>query len=164
MDFMPTGYEYLGFTSNWSSKQIPELKEKNIELIEVQVSKWQEMAKYTHKEIANLVHDELKLVFPELKDFSEFYINLWDTYTGFRPGDEANRPGIQSPIENLLFIGDWVTIEHHSVFMERTNVIAKMVTNHLLDKIGSNEGKITILKSGTPDLYISLLKNLTSVK
>jgi hypothetical protein len=48
--------------------------------------------------------------------------------------------------------------------MERTNVIAKMVTNLLLDKIGSKEGKITILKSGTPDLYISLLKNLTSVK
>ncbi len=164
MDFMPTGYNYLGFTSNWSAKQIPELKEKNIDLIEVQVSKWQEMAKYSHKEIANLVHDELKLVFPELNDFSEFYINLWDTYTGFRPGDEANRPGIQSPIENLLFIGDWVTIEHHSVFMERTNVIAKMVTNLLLDKIGSNEGKITILKSGTPDLSISLLKYLTSVK
>ncbi|MBP9888433.1 MAG: FAD-dependent oxidoreductase [Leptospiraceae bacterium] len=164
MDFMPTGYEYLGFTSNWSSKQIPELAEKNIDLIEVQVCKWKELLKYSHKEIASIVHNELKLILPELKDYSEFYINHWDTYTGFRPGDEANRPGIQSPIENLLFIGDWVFIDQHSVFMERTNVMSKMVTNLLLEKIGSKDGKITILKSGTPDWPTDILKYITSIK
>ncbi|HMV41525.1 MAG TPA: FAD-dependent oxidoreductase [Leptospiraceae bacterium] len=163
-DFMPTGYENLGFTTNWSSKQIPELREKNIDLIEVQVSKWQELLKYSHREIANIVHTELKQILPDLKEFSEFYINHWDTYTGFRPGDEANRPEIQSPIENLLFIGDWVFVDQHSVFMEKTNVMAKTVTNLLLDKIGQKEGKITILKSGTPDWPTDLLKYFTSIR
>lgn len=164
MDFMPTGYENLGFTSNWSSKQIPELKEKGIDLIEVQVCKWKELLKYSHKEIAKIVHEELKLILPDLNDFSEFYINHWDTYTGFRPGDEANRPAMQSPIENLLFIGDWVFIDQHSVFMERTNVMAKTVTNLLLNKIGSKEGFITILKSGTPDWPTDILKYITSIR
>ncbi|MBK6605731.1 MAG: hypothetical protein IPG24_09685 [Leptospiraceae bacterium] len=164
MDFMPTGFEYLGFTSNWSSKQIPELAAKNIDLIEVQVSKWKELLKYSHKEIADIVHKELKTILPELKDYSEFYINHWDTYTGFRPGDEANRPSIQSPIENLLFIGDWVFIDQHSVFMERTNVMAKTVTNMLLEKIGQKEGRITILKSGTPDWPTDILKYITSIR
>lgn len=164
MDFMPTGFEYLGFTSNWSSKQIPELKALGADLIEVQVSKWKELLRYSHKEIADLVHGELKQIFPDIKPYSEFYINRWDTYTGFRPGDEANRPQIQSPIENLLFIGDWVFVDQHSVFMERTNVMAKTVTNLLLEKIGSTEGKLTILKSGTPDPLIGMLKFFTKVR
>jgi uncharacterized protein with NAD-binding domain and iron-sulfur cluster len=164
VDFMPTGYDYLGFTSNWSIKEIPELKAKNIDLIEVQVSKWQDIINLSNKEIAKIVHDELKTILPDLKDYSEFYVNRWDTYTGFRPGDEANRPEIQSPIENLLFIGDWVFVDQHSVFMERTNVIAKTVTNLLLKKIGSKEGYITILNSGTPDWPTSLLKYFTSVR
>ncbi len=162
-DFMPTGFQNLGFTSNWSLIQIPELKEKNVDLIEVQVSNWKELIKKPYLEIAKIVHEELKTILPELPEFSEFYINHWDNYTGFRPGDEKNRPGIQSPIENLLFIGDWVFVDQHSVFMERTNVMAKSVTNLLLDKIGESKGKITILRSGTPDLATDLLKFVTTV-
>jgi uncharacterized protein with NAD-binding domain and iron-sulfur cluster len=163
-DFMPTGYDNLGYTSNWAAKQIPELKEKKIDLIEVQVSKWQELLKLPFPEIAKKVDADLRLIIPDLPKYTEFYINHWDTYTGMRPGDEANRPTIQSPIENLLFIGDWVYVNHHSVFMERTNVMAKSVTNLLLDKIGQKEGKITILKSGIPDLATDLLKYITSVR
>ncbi|WP_167884262.1 FAD-dependent oxidoreductase [Leptospira idonii] len=164
IDFMPTGYEYLGFTSNWSAVQIPELKEKKIDLIEVQVSKWKELLQYPFPKIAEIVHEELKQILPDLPKFSEFYINHWDTYTGFRPGDEANRPTIQSPIDNLLFIGDWVFVDQHSVFMERTNVMAKTATNMLLKKIGAKDGYITVLRSGIPDLATDLLKYVTSVR
>jgi uncharacterized protein with NAD-binding domain and iron-sulfur cluster len=163
-DFFPTGYKVLGFTSNWSSKQIPSLKDKRVDLIEVQVAKWQQFLGVSFEEIAEKVHNELKQVVPNLPKFSEFYINRWDTYTGFRPGDEANRPEIQSPIENLYFIGDWVSVPHHCVFMEKTNVTAKTVTNIILDKEGITEGKIEILKSGTPDWPVDLLSLFTDVE
>ncbi|TGN10218.1 FAD-dependent oxidoreductase [Leptospira ilyithenensis] len=163
-DFFPTGYKVLGFTSNWSSRQIPELKEKRVDLIEVQVAKWQQFNGVSHADIAKKVHEELKLVVPDLPDYSEFYINRWDTYTGCRPGDEKNRPEIQSPVNNLYFIGDWVFVPHHCVFMEKTNVTAKMVTNLILEKEKITEGQIEILKSGTPDWPVDVLSLFTTVK
>lgn len=163
-DFMPTGYDNLGYTSNWAAKQIPELREKKVDLIEVQVSKWKELLQFPFPEIARRVDEDLRHIMPDLPPYKEFYINHWDTYTGMRPGDESNRPGIQSPIDNLLLIGDWVFVDHHSVFMEKTNVMAKTVTNLVLDKAGQKEGKITILRSGIPDLATDLLKYVTSVR
>ncbi len=163
-DFMPTGYDNLGYTSNWAAKQIPELREKKVDLIEVQVSKWKELLQFPFPEIARRVDADLRHIMPDLPPYKEFYINHWDTYTGMRPGDESNRPGIQSPIDNLVLIGDWVFVNHHSVFMEKTNVMAKTVTNLLLEKAGQKEGKITILRSGIPDLATDLLKYVTSVR
>ena len=116
------------------------------------------------QEIAGAVHRELKKIVPALPEPSEFYINRWDNYTGARPGDEARRPEIQSPIDNLLFIGDWVSVPEISVFMERTNVTAKTATNILLEKIGQSEGRIRILKSGTPDLITDALGLFTTVR
>lgn len=164
INFFPTGFKVLGFTSNWSAKQIPQLRSKKVDLIEVQVAQWQQFAGSSFREIAEAVHRELKVVVPGLPEPSDFYINRWDTYTGFRPGDERNRPGIQSPVDNLLFIGDWVSVDQHSVFMERTNVTAKMATNLLLEKEGQSDGKIEILKSGTPDWMVDSLSLFTSVK
>jgi uncharacterized protein with NAD-binding domain and iron-sulfur cluster len=164
MDFFPTGYKVLGFTSNWSTVQIPRLKMKKVDLIEVQVCRWQQFANMSWSRVAEAVHEELKQVVPALPTPSEFYINRWDTYTGYRPGDERNRPGIQSPVDNLMLIGDWVYVPQHSIFMERTNVCAKWVTNLILDKAGQKEGKIKILESGTPDWMLSMLGAVTSVR
>jgi uncharacterized protein with NAD-binding domain and iron-sulfur cluster len=78
-------------------------------------------------------------------------------------GDEKKRPPIQSPFENLLFIGDMVFVPHPAVFMEKTNVTAKWAVNLLLDKIGQAEGRIEILPSGTPTPWIPLLQSVSSV-
>ncbi len=164
IDFFPTGMKVLGWTNNWSSMQIPHLREKRVDLIEVQVANWQQFAGSSWRDIAEAVHKELKTIVTKLPEPSDFYVNRWDNYTGWRPGDELNRPGVQSPVENLMFIGDWVFVPQQSVFMERTNVAAKMLTNLLLDKIGQSRGKIKILKSGTPDWPVDLLTKFTSVK
>ena len=164
IDFFPTGFKVIGWTQNWSSRQIPHLRKHRVDLIEVQVAQWQQFAGSSFKEIARAVHTELKTVIPKLPEPSDFYINRWDNYTGWRPGDERNRPGVQSPIENLMFIGDWVYVPQQSVFMERTNVAAKMLTNHLLRKIGQKDGEIEILQSGTPDWATSLLGKFTTVR
>lgn len=70
---------------------------------------------------------------------------------------------MQSPIDNLLFIGDISFVPHPAVFMEKTNVTAKWATNLLLDKIGQQEGKIEILVSGTHSATTHLLEGVGSV-
>lgn len=72
-------------------------------------------------------------------------------------GEEARPPTIQSPIDNLLFVGDVVSIAHTVEWMEKTNVTAKWVTNLLLERAGQKECRVTILPSamlGLPGLIL----------
>lgn len=100
---------------------------------------------------------------PDLPEPSAWYVNRWFNYTAYRVGDEGNRPAVQSPIDNLLFIGDIAFVPHHAIFMEKTNVTAKWATNLLLDKIGQKAGRITILATGTPSLSTDWARRRHSV-
>ena len=158
----PTGYEYIGITINralrvrgndrtfwsWSSEYV----DRDVTVIETQVAKSEKVTGLTSREIAMLCHAELKSWMPDLPDPVSWYVNRWFNYTAYRVGDEGNRPPVQSPFDNLFFIGDISFVPHHAVFMEKTNVTAKWVTNLLLDKVGQAEGRITILATGTPSL------------
>ena len=172
--FFATGFKYLGITINRNIRVpfpdakftiSPEIADRNITVIETQI------ANATNKgvggkrtqEIAALCHEELKSVMPDLPDYKDAYVNRWHHYNGYGVGIEAKRPPIQSPIDNLLFIGDLAFVNHEAVFMEKTNVTAKTATNILLDKIGQPEGKIEILRSGSPSVSIDALKKITSV-
>lgn len=68
-----------------------------------------------------------------------------------------------APVENLLFIGDLVSIPHQAIFMEKTNVSAKMATNILLEKAGIRDGRITLLPSFTPSATTLALRMVGSV-
>lgn len=172
--FFATGFKYLGITVNRNIRiPFPEMKftispevaDRNITIIETQIANAvnKGVAGMRSKDIAQLCHEELKSVMPDLPDFTGHYVNRWHHYNGYGVGIEAKRPAIQSPIENLLFIGDMAFVEHEAVFMEKTNVTAKTATNILLDKIDQQEGKIEILQSGTPSVSIAALKKITSV-
>lgn len=177
-DFMPSGFKYLGFTINWATDATidgerisapyvkeyqPEHVDDNIVVIETQIANTQNIWGLDDEEVVSRVHEELKTLMPDLPDPSDFYINKWHSYSPQRVGFEALRPPIQSPIDNLFLIGDWVKTDHLSVYMEKTNVSAKMVTNLLLDKIGQPEGNIKILQSGTPNRIIESCKSLFSI-
>ncbi len=171
VDFFPSGFKFLGITLNWAhdgtingakvcETLVPDYQGKNINVIETQVANTHLIQNKTDDEIARLVHEELKVVMPDLPAPTDYYVNRWDTYSPQRVGYEALRPPIPSPIDNLLFIGDWVKTDHQSVYMEKTNVSSKMVTNLLLDKIGQKKGRIKILKSGHNNLLINLVQLL----
>ncbi|MEN8177942.1 MAG: FAD-dependent oxidoreductase [Pseudomonadota bacterium] len=177
-DFMPSGFKYLGFTLNWAADGViggerisdpyvkeyqPEHVDDNIVVIETQIADSNSVWGLDDEEIVSRVHEELKILMPDLPEPSDFYVNKWHTYSPQRVGFEALRPAIQSPIDNLLLIGDWVKTDHLSVYMEKTNVSAKLVTNLLLEKIGQPEGRIKILQSGTPNRIIETCKSLYSV-
>jgi uncharacterized protein with NAD-binding domain and iron-sulfur cluster len=78
-------------------------------------------------------------------------------------GEEQKRPTVQSPIDNLLFVGDIVTIPHTAEWMEKTNVTAKMATNALLEKAGKKEGLIKILPSAVFGLPTKALVGTATV-
>lgn len=175
MDFFPSSFKYLGITLNWAfdgmingvkiaEPIIPALKDKNVCVIETQIANAERVENLSDEEIVRLVHEELKIPMPDLPEPTDFYVNRWNTYSPQRPGYEALRPTVQSPIDNLFLIGDWVRTDHMSVYMEKTNVASRIVTNLLLDKIGQKKGKITILRSGTPSTIISALQWMFSVK
>ncbi len=172
-DFFASGFKFLGITLNWAVSRkskdgqdrqylVPDYQGKNINVIETQIANTERVENKSDEEIARLVHEELLCVMPDLPVPTDFYVNRWDTYSPQRTGYEALRPDIQSPVDNLFFIGDWVLTNHESVYMEKTNVASKMVTNLLLDKIGQKQGRMKILKSGDPDLTMRVLKALNN--
>lgn len=127
----------------WSN----EYTDKNVTVLEVHLPRAEAVSHLSTQEIAALVHKDLKNFIPDLPAAKGVYVNRWDTYMNCHVGEEAKRPAVQSPIDNLLFIGDIVALPHNSQWMEKTNVTAKWATNLLLDKAGQKEGHLTILPS-----------------
>jgi uncharacterized protein with NAD-binding domain and iron-sulfur cluster len=177
-NFMPSSFNHLGFTLNWAVTgrvgdkvfAKPYVKEfqadfvgDDITLIETQVADTQKLGSISDEELRDIVHDELATVFSDLPTPSYYYVNRWDTYSPQRVGYEKIRPSIQSPIDNLMFIGDWVKTDHQSVYMEKTVVSGRMATNMLLHKIGQKRGELKILRSGTPNKIIDLCKKMFDV-
>lgn len=172
--FFATGFQHLGITINrslrvpfpdgklmaWSS----EYPDRNVTVIETQIAKTDLVAGKSTAEIGELCYQELKAVIPDLPPPRDVYVNRWTNYTGYHVGNEEMRPPVQSPIDNLLFIGDLAFVPHPAVFMEKTNVTAKWATNLLLDKAGIEEGHITILMSGTPSIVTDLMQAAAQVQ
>lgn len=171
--FFPTGFDILGFTLSGTvpllnkngtmETYFREYNDLDVSIIETQIANTDLIQSWSPEQIADKCYSELKMLIKDLPPYESFYVNRWHHYTQYYPGDEALRPEIQSPIENLLVIGDMVFVNHPSIFMERTNVAAKMATNILLDKIGESKGRITILKSGTPSRLVSAMRAVNSI-
>ncbi|MFP5384207.1 MAG: FAD-dependent oxidoreductase [Gammaproteobacteria bacterium] len=171
--FFATGFDQLGITINksirfkggdgtqwaWSS----EYPDRDVTVIETQIAKAERVAGKSKAEITDLCYQELKQVIPDLPPPVSSYVNRWHHYNGYKVGTEKYRPAVQSPIDNLLFIGDLPFVPHPAVFMEKTNVTAKWATNLLLKKAGIAEGQIRILVSGTPSFTVDLMKMRDSV-
>lgn len=171
--FFATGFQRLGITINRSLRiSYPDAKtlqwsteypDRDVTVIETQIAKAEAVAGMSTDEIAALCYEELKAVMPDLPPPRSAYVNRWHHYNGYKPGDEGRRPPVQSPVDNLLFIGDLAFVPHPAVFMEKTNVTAKWATNLLLAKAGIQEGHIRILVSGTPSFTTDVLQAGNSV-
>lgn len=173
-DFFPSGFKFLGITINLSHpgefqgrKLVPplvsEYQNKNVCVIETQIANAERFQSLDDRLLVRLVHEELKIVMPELPEPADYYLNRWNNYSPQRVGDDARRPAIQSPLENLFLIGDWVQTDHLSAYMEKTCVAAKIAVNLILERSGRKGGRINILPSGTPSAIISACRRLFSV-
>jgi uncharacterized protein with NAD-binding domain and iron-sulfur cluster len=162
--FFTSNYKYIGITLDWAysrSKKgygplVTDYQGKDVLVLETQIANTDRLESLTDDEIMRIAQEELEMAIPGLAKPLDYYLNRWDTYSPQRVGYEANRPTIQSPIDNFFIIGDWVKTDHLSVYMEKTNVSARMVTNLLMEKIGKKKHKVRILPSGSPNLAIDL--------
>jgi hypothetical protein len=171
-DFFATGFDHLGISLNWgthvtldgkSTALVKEYQDRNVAVIETQIANAEPLAGLGDEEIVERVYGELKILMPDIPAIGASYVNRWRNYTAYRVGDMENRPGMQSPLDNLLFAGDMPFVDHPAVFMEKTNVTAKLATNLLLEKIGQEQGRIKILPSGTPNALVSFFSRFNSV-
>lgn len=162
--FFTSNFRYIGITLDWACSGsakgygplVPDYQGKDISVIETQIANTEMLVNLPDEQIVRLAQEELEMAIPGLPKPLDFYLNRWDTYSPQRVGYEANRPTIQSPIDNFFIIGDWVSIDHLSVYMEKTNVSSKMVTNLIMEKIGKPEYKVRVLPSGSPSLMIDI--------
>jgi uncharacterized protein with NAD-binding domain and iron-sulfur cluster len=173
-DFFASGFRYLGVTMDltrdgkrgrrrMAEPLLPEFQGQNISVIETQVADTEKVQALDDAAIAALVHEELKIVIPDLPRPLDWYVNRWDNYSPQRVGYEALRPPVISPLMNLLLVGDWVRTGHLSQYMEKTYVAAKMAVNAILEKCGQTEGRMQILKSGADSAIIKLCRERFSV-
>ncbi|NMG76422.1 FAD-dependent oxidoreductase [Aromatoleum diolicum] len=152
-----TGYENISVMINRSMRArttdgkqwawSDEYLDKDVTVIEVHLPRAEKVSASNSKDIATLCYQDIKHFIPDLPEFKGWYVNRWNTYMNCEVGEEAKRPAVQSPIDNLMFIGDIVSVPHTCQWMEKTNVTAKWATNLILDKAGQKEGRITILPS-----------------
>jgi uncharacterized protein with NAD-binding domain and iron-sulfur cluster len=170
--FFATGFDYLGITINWplmgASKEDRFIKEyegfDGFSILETHIPNAARISHLSDNEVADLVHKEYKMVFDDIPDYQDVYVNRWYNYTAYAPNTESFRPTVQSPIDNLLFVGDMVFTDHAGVYMEKTNVSSKTATNLILEKSGLDEVKLTVLNSGTPSALIKGLQAIVNVK
>ena len=162
----PTSFQRIGVTFNWTlrggGRVIADYEGHDVTILETHVCRLDDIAGLSDQEIADLAFAELRELLPDLPDYQDFYLNKWRNYTGVRVGAEASRPSVETPVDNLFFIGDAVTIPHVATGMEKTNVSAKMAVNALTKKHGL-EGAITILQSGSPSALVDLSRWMTTV-
>lgn len=163
--FFATGFEYIGQTINWArfgsngKTWIPEYQDfLDVSVIETHIADAARISGMLDRELADNVHRELVGVMPGLPPYRDFYINKWHNYTAYAPGSEVLRPHVESPLANLFLVGDYVNVESPAVFMEKTNVAARLACNAVLARDGMEAGKLEILPSGTPGGLGSLLR------
>ncbi len=162
--FFTSNFHYLGITLDWAyplsgkgfGPIVPEYQGKNISVIETQIANTDRLVGLPDEDIMKIAHGELEIAIPGLPQPLDFYLNRWDTYSPQRPGYELNRPTVESPIDNFFIIGDWVRTNHLGVYMEKTNVSAKMATNLIMERIGMPKYKARVLPSGSPSLLLDL--------
>ncbi len=171
--FFATGFKHLGITINRAVEVIAtdeqrlvwsnEFVNRDVTVIETQIAKTDLVEGLSSAAIADLCYGELKTVMPQLPPPVSSYVNRWYNYNAYHVGSESHRPAVQSPIDNLLIVGDNAFVPHPAVFMEKTNVTAKWATNLILDKAGMSQYRIEILPSGTPSTLIRGLSEVRSV-
>lgn len=161
---MTADFPMLGTTMNLSWQKKDSYGGLDADIIETQITRLEKTKGLSDREVAELVDKDLRALIPGLPAFTDFRAMHWDNFTAGTVGAEKHRPDIKTDYRNFLLLGDWVKLEHNCFLMEKVNVVARNVVNHLLDDIGQVEGRMTILETGTPNLICDLIRKTTSVK
>ena len=161
--YMTAGFPHLGTTLNLSILKKESFKEFDADILETQIARTEWTKGLDNYSIAMKIHEDLKALMPGLPDFMDTLVVKWDNFSTMTVGAEANRPDMFTPLENFCILGDWNKVEHNCFLMEKVNVNARRAVNHLLEKYSIKGGKMVILPSETPNLFVDLVRKTHSV-
>ncbi len=157
-------FPMLGTTLNLSMLKAESYGECGADVIETQLARMDRVEGKTEREVADLVDADLRALIPGLPKYTDTRMMRWDNFSCGTVGAEAPRPELQTAFSNLLLVGDWIATEQNCFLMEKVTVNSRRAVNHLLDAIGQRAGKMTILPSETPNLVVTAMSRLTSIK
>lgn len=75
--------------------------------------------------------EELHHMFPETRRATilhELFMQQ-SNFTRWAPGDHSRRPGVETPLSNLFFAGDWVRVDAPVFLMEAAAFTGRMAAN-----------------------------------
>jgi isorenieratene synthase len=95
-------------------------------------------------EIKRIMRDELDELIPDLEGAGVVYdiYTMQQNFPRWAPGDYAGRPGVDTPLENLFFAGDYLRLEVPANLMEAAVMTGRMAANRILASEGLRENPI----------------------
>jgi isorenieratene synthase len=92
----------------------------------------------TQEALLDTFESELYTIVPALQGATVLHRQLVNqkNFAGFPPGSFANRPGTTTPVNNLLFAGDWVRMPFPCGLMERAVSSGLLAANAVFQREG----------------------------
>lgn len=89
-------------------------------------------------EVRRVFLEELERYFPETSgiQIADEVLQVRHDFPAFAPGQRSHRPTPQSPLDGLLFAGDWVRLPYPMTHMEAAFTSGVICANQVLDRLG----------------------------
>jgi len=86
--------------------------------------------------VRSAMKEELHRMFPETRKATilhELFMQQ-SNFTRWAPGDHSRRPGVETPLSNLFFAGDWVRVDAPVFLMEAAAFTGRMAANAIFSR------------------------------
>jgi uncharacterized protein with NAD-binding domain and iron-sulfur cluster len=104
-------------------------------VIEVQMGPAEPYMHWSDEALSDLVLDQLSAALPEIRGLAPrkaVWSRFKDGFTAFSVGSDSCRPGVETPVPNLFFAGDWVRSDQPVLAMERAALTGIQAANAVL--------------------------------
>lgn len=161
---MTTDFPYLGTTLNLTYLKPDTYAGYDADIIETQIARIDRVIGMTDEQIADRIDEDLRNLIPGLPRYTDLRIMKWDNFSGYKLGSEGRSPDMETAYDNFHLLGDFVSTRQNCFLMEKVTVNVRTAVNKLLEQIGQQEGRMTILPSETKNFLVDFWRSVYSVK
>ncbi|NTV21879.1 MAG: FAD-dependent oxidoreductase [Chlorobium limicola] len=134
-----SGYTYTDSISIYSDFQEPFIswaKKKGGCVVELHAYAIAPEDVKSEEVVRSAMKEELHHMFPETRKATilhELFMQQ-SNFTRWAPGDHSRRPGVETPLSNLFFAGDWVRVDAPVFLMEAAVFTGRMAANAIFSR------------------------------
>lgn len=134
-----SGYTYTDSISIYSDFQEPFIswaKKKGGCVVELHAYAIAPKDVKSEEVVRSAMKEELHHMFPETRKATilhELFMQQ-SNFTRWAPGDHSRRPGVETPLSNLFFAGDWVRVDAPVFLMEAAAFTGRMAANAIFSR------------------------------